>query len=312
MRRLHRTMASTPSSRPLPIGREGQAASDLIKAKLLSDAPCMIARMGKSELDVVLPYWYRMTQGAAANAWRFVSGRQGPFWWDPKVRDGIRTLSGVFPTSNDDLTKFSRRMLDDLALVDVLGTWLPEEGELAPQLRSAEIIRLADIEPYYHADPWSSALAGRTVLVVHPFERSIREQYQKRHLLFSDPRVLPDFTLKTLKAVQSSRGHESDFGSWFEALDWMCARIADTAFDVAMIGAGAYGLPLAAFVKRLGRKAVHIGGATQILFGIRGRRWDEWPFFQKLYNEHWTRPLPEETATGPLPIVQYSEVSCYS
>src|SRR5262249_39981872 len=144
-------------------------------------------------------------------------------------------------------------------------------------------------------DPWSTALAGRTVLVIHPFEASVRRQYEKRELLFEDPRILPAFTLKTLKAVQSIGENPSDFETWFDALNWMCDRVREIEFDVALIGAGAYGLPLAAHVNRLGKKAVHLGGATQVMFGIRGKRWDQWPEYQKLYNQHWTRPLPEET-----------------
>ena len=46
--------------------------------------------------------------------------------------------------------------------------------------------------------------------------------------------------------------------------------IAEIDFEVALIGCGAYGLPLAAHVKRLGKKAVHLGGATQNLV------WDNW------------------------------------
>jgi phytoene dehydrogenase-like protein len=87
----------------------------------------------------------------------------------------------------------------------------------------------------------------------------------------------------------------------------MCAQINALDFDVAIIGAGAYGLPLAAHIKRLGKKAIQLGGATQILFGIRGRRWDRMPFFQGLYNEHWVRPLPEETPLN----FQSVEDGCY-
>jgi hypothetical protein len=142
--------------------------------------------------------------------------------------------------------------------------------------------------------------AGRTVLVIHPFEASIRKQYEKRASLFDDQRMLPEFTLRTLKAVQSLGEDTMGFKTWFEALDWMCTRTREITFDVALIGAGAYGLPLAAYVKGLGRKAVHLGGATQIMFGIRGRRWDEWTIFQNLYNEHWARPLAEETLASDM------------
>lgn len=40
-------------------------------------------------------------------------------------------------------------------------------------------------------------------------------------------------------------------------------------YDIALIGCGAYGFPLAAHIKRSGKKAVHLGGALQLLFGIK-------------------------------------------
>ena len=64
---------------------------------------------------------------------------------------------------------------------------------------------------------------------------------------------------------------------------------------MALLGCGAYGLPLAAAIKGMGRPVLQLGGALQLLFGIRGRRWEAMPPFAALMNEHWVRPLPEET-----------------
>lgn len=131
--------------------------------------------------------------------------------------------------------------------------------------------------------------------MVHPFEDSIRNQYSKRELLFADKRVLPAFNLKTIKSVQSICNNPVEFESWFDALDSMKERISDTSFDVAIIGCGAYGFPLAAHVKRLGRISIHMGGATQSLFGIIGKRWETvYGYSGTLYNENWSRPLPSE------------------
>jgi hypothetical protein len=63
-------------------------------------------------------------------------------------------------------------------------------------------------------------------------------------------------------------------------------------FDIALIGAGAWSLPLAAHAKKIGKKAIHLGGTLQLLFGIRGGRFDQWGF---AYHQGWIRPLPEET-----------------
>ena len=77
----------------------------------------------------------------------------------------------------------------------------------------------------------------------------------------------------------------------------MIADIAKIDFDIALLGCGAYGFPLAAFIKRdLGRQAVHIGGATQLLFGIRGGRWETNPKSRvlSLFNSAWVRPEEKE------------------
>lgn len=63
-------------------------------------------------------------------------------------------------------------------------------------------------------------------------------------------------------------------------------------YEVAIIGAGAYGLPLAAHARDTGHVAIQMSGATQLLFGIKGRRWDTHPQISKLYNPAWVRPAP--------------------
>ena len=60
-------------------------------------------------------------------------------------------------------------------------------------------------------------------------------------------------------------------------------------FDIALIGCGAYGLPLAVQLKRAGKQAIHIGGALQLLFGIKGTRWENKPEASILFNEYWIR-----------------------
>ena len=53
-------------------------------------------------------------------------------------------------------------------------------------------------------------------------------------------------------------------------------------FDVAIIGCGAYGFPLAAHAKKLGKIGIHLGGVTQLLFGIKGSRWENWTHYTEL------------------------------
>lgn len=116
-------------------------------------------------------------------------------------------------------------------------------------------------------------ISGREkVLVVHPFVDSIKSQYENnRERLFDDPDVLPRFKeLILVRAVQSIVGTRTDYVDWFEALKHMEDEISQLDFDIALIGCGAYGMALAAHVKRMGKQAVHLAGWTQMLFGIYG------------------------------------------
>lgn len=203
--------------------------------------------------------------------------------------------AGFFPINKDSTRKFHHLMTESMREVDLLGSWVKGENRYENELANASICTLPDLEPYYHDDPWTSALEGKTVLVVHPFVQSIAQQYHtKRTALFRDAKVLPSFELKTIKAVQSIAGTTTQYNTWFDALRSMVEQIRTTTFDIAILGCGAYGFPLAAEIKKMGKKAVHLGGATQILFGIKGARWDDNPVVSKFYNENWIRPSNNE------------------
>jgi hypothetical protein len=282
-----------PRLRPPDVTR--QAASDLIRDRLLGDDPVMIARLGAVELGCLVNYLSIHRRAPILGKWLdYVRGRTAAFWWEEGTLASMAQNAGFFPADPLLLDRFSAQMLEDTRCVDVLGSWQAGEGLFAPFLQRAVRIGLRDVEPYYHRNPWTEALTGKTVLVVHPFVESIRAQYSRRSELFEDPRILPEFELKTVKAVQSIAETETGFRTWFDAYDSMAKEIAATEFDIAILGCGAYGFPLAAHIKRLGRKSVQLGGATQILFGIKGKRWDDAGFVSKLYNGQWIRPLPSE------------------
>jgi hypothetical protein len=286
---------SADKKRRLKPNYQGQKASDFIKEMLAGNESCMICRIGSTELKAILNQLdIASSDGLLMKFIKYIRGDIGPFWCDDNIKFLMHNLSGFFPADAASLEKFASLVLRDLENIDILGSWLADEVRLEKFFPNAKIVPLIDLEPYYHAEPWSEVLEGKRVLVIHPYEESIKKQYAKHRALFDDPQILPNFELITLKAVQSIAGNKTRFANWFDALAWMCQRVSDLHFDVAIIGAGAYSLPLASYVKNLGKKALHLGGATQILFGIKGKRWDEIPFFKQLYNENWVRPLPAE------------------
>ncbi|EOR94565.1 hypothetical protein ADIARSV_2163 [Arcticibacter svalbardensis MN12-7] len=272
-------------------------ANALIIDKLNSPDPIMIARFGAVELSLIANYT-SMNNGKKNQHIDFIKGNSEAFWWEKNTMALMAETAGFFPIEPPMLEKFALLMLNDMKLVDVLGSWLWQEKLFKPELAGATRVPLADLEPYYHEHPWSLALKDKKVLVIHPFAKSITEQYKKKDLLFNGAKVLPDFELITLQAIQSVANTQTRFANWFEALNYMKDQIDTIDFDVAIIGCGAYGFPLAAHVKRLGKKAVHLGGATQNLFGIKGKRWETQKAHSRIagmMNEHWIRPQQVET-----------------
>jgi hypothetical protein len=220
--------------------------------------------------------------------------------YSEKLGYSMSNLSGFFPADNENFDAFSELYLKELKQIDVMGVWFNHYEDVICNTYSkdAELVELGCLEPFHFTKPWSAGLAGRKVLVVHPFAETIQKQYDgKRRHLFTDPDVLPDFELKTVKAVQSIAGTQVSFATWFDAFHHMCDQIAKIDFDICIIGAGAYGLPLASFAKKLGKQAIHMGGGTQLLFGIKGKRWEKdiADSTAKLFNEHWARPTVSET-----------------
>lgn len=321
LKALRKTYAKVMRVPPLPkpaCEHDPDVASQIIYDKLMEDEPCMIARLGSNELTAMVNYLG--VKNNDSNLFRFISGKSIQWWWNKKNFMLMRNVAGFFPNTPDKISRFCELMFEEIKEVDILGSWVPQESFFENSMYKAKKVHLRLLEPFWAADPWTKALIGKKVLLVHPFANSAVSQYEKRKFLFINPALLPEFTLIPLKSVQSNGDEEGGglFTDWFEALNYMKTEIDKIDYDFCLIGCGAYGLPLAAHVKRMGKKAIHLGGALQLLFGIRGRRWDdpnygvkEWgiPYgsYSNLVNEYWIRPGEEEKVKN----VQSVEGACY-
>lgn len=274
-------------------------ASEQIYNLLASGKPCMIARYGSTEMFALTNY-LGVTE-KHNSAWKYIQGKQSAWWWEDNVKDQMTRWSGFFPSTEDNLMKFGEMMVEDSKQLDILGSWLPDEETMITDFNlNLTKVTLLALEPYWSKNPWSRVLEGKKVLVIHPFASLIEQQYkEKREILFDDKQVLPKFVLKTIKAVQSLGG-DCEYSDWFEALDSMKKQMDATDYDIVLLGCGAYGFPLAAYAKRMGKQAVHLGGALQLLFGIRGKRWDDPNYgiqefgkqntYKTLFNDYWIYP----------------------
>lgn len=293
--RFHRTWKAPAryAGRPIvPI----EEAQSYLKECILSGEPFAAGRYGETELR---------------GFWRLDSITPLRSGIKEQLLDGMCCNAGFFPHDFQKLEQFADLMRTASGQMDVICVWYnPMEDYVIEAYGDPKMITpLRALEPWYVEHPWTAALAGKKVLVVHPFKDTILRQYENREKLFENPEILPEFSdLQVLKAVQTIAGNRDErFGDWFDALDWMYDEAMRINFDVAILGCGAYGFPLAARLKAAGKQAIHMGGATQLLFGIKGNRWDTHPIIHKLYNEHWVRPAVSETPQS----VQRVEGGCY-
>jgi len=270
-------------------------SNELIYKLLLEDKPLMIGRLGANELALMVNYLCVKNPELYKSQINYIKNLSPSWWWDKNVLQQMQQVAGFFPNDLNKFGEFCELMINELPNVDILGSWLKEESFFADQLVNAKKVMLEDLEPFFSSNPWTKALANKKVLVVHSFAETIESQYIKREKLFEND-MLPEFQLITLKAIQSAANEKTNFKDWFEALDWMTEKIKEIDFDICILSCGAYGFPLAARVKRMGKKSIHLGGVTQLLFGIKGKRWENhivYPY-SNLFNEYWVRPNNNE------------------
>ena len=221
--------------------------------------------------------------------------------------DGICTHSGFFPHDEKMLHQYGEQMFKYYAGADLIGIMnvLGEDFVIRNFCENAQLTRLEVFDPL----SWSHSLEGKKVLVIHPMADTIRKQYrEKQELIYANTNILPKFNLQTVKAVQTLAGEiDERFPTWFHALNYMQKEIEEKDFDIALIGAGAYGFPLGVHVKNMGKQAIHMGGSLQLLFGIKGSRWDNNESYKKYFNEAWVRPDKSEIIKNHHSV----EESCY-
>lgn len=262
--------------------------NNLIIKKIENNEPFMVARFGSNEAFCCANVLGRKI--GAIKKYNQVNLRL------------MEDVAGFRPTDDLSLNKFYDLMMDSYLNVDIIGIW--DQGMqdcLMKFWENKKIIEteVKNLEPFVNiSNPWSKALKNKRVLIIHPFVDSIQKQYRKRKLIFPNKDVLPEFTLLTLKAVQTNASNSGTcFDNWFDALDFMYKETLKIEYDIAIIGCGAYGFPLASLIKKQGKQAIHLGSMVQILFGIKGKRWDidkSHGYIRELYNENWDYPLESE------------------
>lgn len=261
----------------------------IIAKAILDKVPFAAGKMGSVEAAALKAYLKRKRARKC--------GSDSVPSFSPYMFHTLFVNSGVFPQHEEMFDRFCAAYIDAIKNCDALAAW-DIAGE-AQVFRSfcprTTLLQLRSLEPYFSKNPWSHALVGKRVLVISPFAMSIERQFANRDKVWGSNKILPDFELLSIKAPLSAGLVEPDSKDWFEALDRIKAQMDKLEYDVVLIGAGAFSLPLAAHAKARGKVGIHLGGSLQILFGIVGQRWREHKDFKKFINDNWCSPSSQET-----------------
>jgi ABC-type transport system substrate-binding protein len=184
--------------------------------------------------------------------------------------------------------------------MDILAVWNHFKDFEIELIRSSNsdctTVELRSLEPYYFTSHrWTDLLAGKKVLIISPFTDSIAQQIAQKDKVWPN-KLLPDFSALYLKFPPSyylvAENEQSSYPQDSQQLlDEFIDQIDELTYDIALIGAGLYSIPLATHCKDNNKVAIHLGGALQVLFGVKGKRWTSMSFI----NDYWVNPQPHET-----------------
>jgi hypothetical protein len=227
------------------------------------------------------------------------------------LRQEAENVSGLVPTNQETLKWFSETFIECLERLDLLAKWskiIPQlETELIEKKSKAYTTPLQHLEPYFFNDPWTNYLEGKKVLVFSPFAKSIEANFKNLDKIWNN-KIKPNFSLHAVPYPTAlTITEDSNFKDYKEIYDYHIDIINNVDFDIGIFGTGYTGLLFASECKKIGKSGIHMGGSTQILFGVLGNRWKQDKNFDSFINEHWTTPTKDETPAR----VDVVEEACY-
>ena len=236
--------------------------------------------------------------------------------------DRLKTLernAGIFPTESAQIWATEYSVAAALADCMAIGWYAPlarSEIKYVQRLNPfSHKIPLRSLEPYYCPESsWLHALQGQHVCVVSSFSNTIETQISKLKDIWNGRDIFPEtmqwsFVRSYYSPVLAKGSCEWPRGtnSWKDAVDRMEEEVMATSAKVVLLGCGGLAMPLAVRLKKRGKICIVLGGAIQILFGIKGKRWEQHPIISQLFNEFWVYPDVDEVPGGSREI----EGGCY-
>ena len=231
--------------------------------------------------------------------------------------------AGVFPGTAGSVQSWIADTIDSIRSCDLLvaGWYEPLAGaekELLKQLgKKGPFMPLRALEPYYvpHEFQWSRYMLWRKVAVVSSFANLCVQQAKKAKEIWGEraDSLLPEAEYIPIETgyspvlAQGRAGWPEGVSTWQEAVESVVQRVLDSGAEIILIGCGGLSMPIGRKLKEAGKVCIVMGGAIQVLFGIKGNRWKDHSVISRFWNESWVYPPLERTPGGAAQI----EGGCY-
>lgn len=219
--------------------------------------------------------------------------------------------AGIFPPTHSQLRSFADKYREAILKSDLLAVWPSQiqkahdnlimrygSGKQQIAMSALDVFSCANlIEP---EEIWISSFAGKKVLIVHPFAASFRMQFTNLEKLHKIP-LIPSFeaTFSSPPMTQGLNIFGGDYNSnLIEYIRLLNTITSQEKFDFALIAAGAYGLPVASFLKDKSISSIYVGGALQLFFGVGGARWKNRADLQNFRTQYWLESPLENPPGG--------------
>lgn len=290
------------------LGRTNNIWESKIAKKMNEGRPLLFGRLGGIEAHCM--GIYEDFQNGISSPINYLQAR---IFYQRRISQ-LCNNAGVYPKSKQMFDFFCEEQFEALEMMDIFSVWAKPFVWIESQcLDRSDVLYVNGDASYPWLEPrdgsddpgWGSALENKRILVVSPFIDSIRIQSKKLDKIF-DGLAVPHMDFQFVRAPLTQGGVD-DGGSYLKHVSYLKEEISKLDFDIALISAGAYSLPLAAHSKRIGKIGIHAGGALQLFFGITGRRYESYDQVKKYFNEHWKTPYEHERPKNWMSI----EDGCY-
>jgi len=204
--------------------------------------------------------------------------------------------AGIYIRNINDFNEWCNLLLESIKDLDYILQWCPnKEDQTVIDYCNKENVfySFEGLEPFvFGNDGWHYSLDNKNILCVSPFSETIKNQFKNFDKIWPNANIGNILTI-TSPYSEALTGEQPV--PWKDKLNKMLDQITQTDFDFATVGCGGFSLIVCSHIKKMGKPCVHLGGGNQILYGIRGRRWDDcFKQYEWYGTKYWVRPNDEE------------------